>query len=128
VRLLTPRARRPRRGSGRGRSAPASPCEAALVEDAVGLAADVRVDGPGPSFLAIDQTWDNGWRASIDGHDAPLLRTDLALSALLVPQGAHRVELVYDDPWIARGALVSMASLALCGALVLVAARKGRAR
>jgi len=88
----------------------------------------VRAAGPAPSFLAIDQTWDEGWRASIDGADAPLLRTDIALSALLVPPGAHRIDLAYGDPWIARGAIVSMVSLALCGALVLIAARRDRAR
>jgi hypothetical protein len=106
-----------------------APCDVTLAERTpVHLAADVRSAGPEASFLAIDQTWDRGWRASIDGRDAPLLRTDIALSALLVPMGAHRIELVYEDPWIARGAVVSMVSLALCAALVLIASRRDGAR
>ena len=103
------------------------PCVATLAERTPRrLSAAVRAAGPEPSFLAIDQTWDVHWRATIDGREAPLLRTDLTLSALLVPPGDHRIELVYEDPWIARGSLVSAVSLLGCGVLVLIASRRAR--
>jgi hypothetical protein len=102
-----------------------SPCEARLVlRTPIRIDADVSAHGPGPSLLAVNQTWDGAWSATIDGRPAPLLRTDLALSALLVAPGAHRVALGYRDPWIARGALVSIAALVLCGALVVAASRR----
>jgi hypothetical protein len=30
------------------------------------LVADVVGQGPGPSFLAFNQTWDEGWRLTVD--------------------------------------------------------------
>jgi hypothetical protein len=55
--------------------------------------AEIRAGGPGASFLAIGQTWDEGWRARLDEKEAPLLRTDIALTAVIVPPGTHRLTL-----------------------------------
>jgi hypothetical protein len=87
------------------------------------VALAVAARGPGPSFVAINQTWARGWQASIDDAPAALLRTDLALSGLVVPPGRHRVELTYDDPWIRAGQLVSAIAALACLALVLARRR-----
>jgi len=74
---------------------------------------DVTVDGPQPGLLAINQSWDTGWLATIDKIPTPVLRTDIGLSAIVTPPGRHRVELRYSDPWAARGGILSLAALGL---------------
>jgi hypothetical protein len=102
-----------------------APAEVKLEERTpMHLALAVAAQGPGPSFVAINQTWARGWQASLDAAPAPLLRTDLALSGLLVPPGRHRVELTYDDPWIRAGQLVSSSAALACLALVLARRRR----
>ncbi len=71
----------------------------------------------------MNQTWDDRWLASVDGAPARLLRTDISLSAVAVPSGTHRVELVYRDRTVARGLVVSgaafLVALAVAGGGVL---------
>lgn len=85
---------------------------------------DVSGAGPGPSVLLVNQTWHPDWTANLDGRPVAVRRTDLDLSALLVPEGTHRVDLAYADPWIRRGSWLSAFSAVL--AIVLVAARGRR--
>jgi hypothetical protein len=87
---------------------------------------DVAAKGPNPSFVAVNQTWDPNWRVAVDGKPARLLRTDLALSGLVVDPGVHRVEFEYRDAWVSAGVLISLGS-SLCALLALLLARR-RAR
>jgi hypothetical protein len=80
---------------------------------------EVVADGPGPAFVAINQTWDPGWHARLDGLATRVIRTDLALSGVLVPGGKHTVELTYDDPWVRAGLWLSIAGCLGCLVLVL---------
>lgn len=84
---------------------------------------EVDVEGPEPAFVAVNQTWHPGWRATIDGATARIVRTDLSLSGLVVPPGRHRVELTFDDPSVAAGMLLGVAGLAGCLALVVTGRR-----
>ena len=81
------------------------------------------VEGPTAGLVAVNQTWDDHWRALMDGGPARLLRTDLSLSAVVVPPGRHRVELSYRDPWVRAGLWITGAGLSGVAAL-LVAARR----
>jgi hypothetical protein len=83
----------------------------------ISLAVDAR--GPAPSFVAINQTWDTGWSASIDGAPAPLLRTEIALQGLVVPPGRHQVVLSYSNRWVEIGLYLSLATALACLALIL---------
>jgi hypothetical protein len=84
------------------------------------LLARVEVETAGAAFLAFNQTWDEGWRARIDGVPARLLRTDICLCGLPVPAGIHRIAIEFDDPWMTRGLLLSfMFALACLGLLLL---------
>lgn len=82
----------------------------------------VAVPGPVPAVLAVNQTWDEGWTATVDGERTDVLRADVALSALVVPPGEHRVELLYRDAWVVAGLTLSgvfLAALAGVAALGL---------
>jgi len=76
--------------------------------------------GPESSFVAVNQTWDEGWSARVDGAPARVRRADLALTGLTVPPGRHRVELVYDARWVRRGIATSLVALVACLGLVLL--------
>jgi hypothetical protein len=80
---------------------------------------EVVAEGPGPAFVAINQTWDPGWHARLDGLATRVIRTDLALSGVSVPAGEHTVELTYDDPWLRAGLWLSISGCLGCLILVL---------
>lgn len=90
-----------------------SPCLVTMgAATPVNLHARIAAQGPAPSFLAVNVTWDEGWRAVVDGRPSPLLRTDLSLMGLVVAPGKHSVELSYRDPWVSRGVTLSLAGIA----------------
>ncbi len=84
---------------------------------------EIDVDGPGPAFVAVNQTWHPGWRAAVDGVAARVVRTDLSLSGLVVPPGRHRVNLAFDDPSVTAGMLLGLGGLAACAVLLLTGRR-----
>ena len=51
--------------------------------------------------------WDVGWSATVDGRPAPVLRADYFRQGVAVPAGHHEVRLVYRDPGIRLGLIVS---------------------
>jgi Predicted membrane protein len=87
---------------------------------------NVEAQGPSPSFVAFNQTWDEGWRLTLDGKPASLLRTDVSLSGFVVPPGKHRMVLEYGDPWLDAGAIISIVAALGCLALVLSGRRRGQ--
>jgi hypothetical protein len=80
----------------------------------------VSAAGPGPSFIAINQTWDDGWHATIDGVASKVYRTEVDLSGLVVAPGQHRIVLAYNDPSVWLGVIVSfLAAIVLLGVVVI---------
>ena len=56
--------------------------------------------------------YDKGWRAYVDGVEAPYLRADYVLRAMLLPAGSHTVEWCFRAPhWGAAEAITLAASL-----------------
>jgi hypothetical protein len=86
------------------------------------LAVDAESSEAG--YLVLTRSFDRGWEARLDGAEVRLLRADLALSAVLVPAGAHRLELVYRPASFRAGAAISAASLAVLAGLVLAGRRR----
>jgi hypothetical protein len=89
-----------------------------------GIVLNVEAKGPNPSFVAFNQTWDEGWRLTVDGKPASLLRTDVSLSGFVVPPGRHWVTIKYGDAWISVGAAISIVAALGCLALVLFGRRR----
>lgn len=69
--------------------------------------------------LVVTRSWDSGWAARLDGERVPLRRCDLALMAVAVPAGEHRLAFAYRPVAFRAGAVVSGASLLVLTALVL---------
>jgi uncharacterized membrane protein YfhO len=69
-----------------------------------------------PAFVVLVETYDPGWRATVDGAPAPLLRANGAFRAVHVPAGSHVVEFLYRPSSVLVGGAVSLtALLALAG-------------
>jgi hypothetical protein len=72
-----------------------------------------------PSLVVISQSYYHLWHAFLDGKSVPLLRANLAFQAVEIPAGNHHLQLVYRDPNLTVGAIISMLSLAACGVIWL---------
>lgn len=56
---------------------------------------EVEVSGPA-GFLVVSGTWAPGWRARVDGRQAPVLPVNLAFRGVPFPPGTHVVEMSYS--------------------------------
>jgi hypothetical protein len=63
------------------------------------------------TVASVAQSYSHNWHAFVDGIETPLLRANYAFQAVMVPAGAHRVELRYRDRAFQVGSLLSVASL-----------------
>jgi hypothetical protein len=105
-------------GAGRV-TAPGPPGEAHVVAERPDrVQIDVRLEQPG--YLVLLDTYDPGWRATVDGSGAPVVPANTAFRAVAVPAGRHRVELVYRPRALAFGLGLSLATGLALGAILLL--------
>jgi hypothetical protein len=71
----------------------------------------IATDGPSPAVLVLADQAFPGWRAEIDGRDAPVLTVDGVLRGVVVPAGPHVVTFRYRPASGLVGVLVSLLAL-----------------
>src|SRR3954470_24892408 len=78
----------------------------------------VRADvDNGRALVVLADTFFPGWKATVDGEDVPIVRTDHLLRGVVVGRGAHVIEFRYA-PWSWRvGWIVSLLTAAALAAL-----------
>ena len=54
----------------------------------------------GAGVVVFNEAFDPGWRATVDGEPAPIERVNLLHRGVVVPAGAHDVELRYAPPGV----------------------------
>ena len=69
--------------------------------------------------MVLSEVYYPGWRATVDGNPAQLVRADYVLRALCVPAGEHRIEMVYDPPSLKVGLAITGLMLASISGLSL---------
>jgi uncharacterized membrane protein YfhO len=79
-----------------------------------------------PGLVVLTRTFDPGWKVQLDGLATEPLRADLALLAVPVPAGEHRIALAYAPRSWRWGRVVSGISLLLVAALWMSAPRRDR--
>jgi hypothetical protein len=108
-------------------AAPGRSAERVDVTDVGQSSVDVRVTAAGQSLLVLADPWYPGWRVTVDGNPAELLRVDHAFRGVVVPNGEHVVRFSYVDRRLRLGA--GLAALTILGlALASVVARLRRRR
>jgi hypothetical protein len=86
----------------------------------------VRARSRGPGLLVLGDNWFPGWKAEVDGREAPVERVDYLLRGVPLGPGSHRVELRYEPASWRIGWITSAVSLAALLLVVLVAWRRRR--
>jgi hypothetical protein len=74
------------------------------------------------------EAWDPGWHVTVDGSPAPLLRANVALRAVAMQPGRHKIEMTFHAAGLAAGSLGSGIGLALIPILALWPPRRNRDR
>lgn len=71
----------------------------------------ILVNAPADGLLVLSEVYYPGWSAAVDGASAPILRADVALRAVPVRAGAHRIEMIFDPGSVKIGMAISIATL-----------------
>ncbi|MFC4635822.1 YfhO family protein [Dokdonia ponticola] len=61
----------------------------------------------------------NGWVATIDGQEAPIIETNYMLRGLKVPKGTHDIQFTFDPPVIKKGSMITLISSILLLLLIV---------
>lgn len=72
----------------------------------------VETNAPSPQLLVFAESHHPGWRARVDGSEAPLMRAYGDFIGVPVPAGVHEIELDFDPESVRIGSLISLAGLA----------------
>jgi hypothetical protein len=100
-----------------------------VSRDGAGLDVDATMERPG--WVVVSEAGWRGWRASIDGRRAPLHDANHAFLGVHVPEGRHRLQLVYRPESLTLGLTVSLITSALLIAVCVawsLRRRRGNAR
>jgi hypothetical protein len=81
----------------------------------------------GGGYLVFSETFSHGWRAAVDGQDAPVLRANYALISVPVPAGRHEIVLAYRPLRLTLGGAISAVTALVLLAGALVPARRAGA-
>jgi len=68
-----------------------------------------------PGLLSLSEIWYPAWKATIDGNETPMYRTNYSLRGVYVPKGKHTITMKYDSASFATGKMLTIIGLVLCG-------------
>jgi hypothetical protein len=88
----------------------------------------VETTEEGDGWLVLTDAWYPGWRATVDGAPAEIMRADVLFRGVRVPAGRHRVEFTYAPMSFLVGAGMSVVALVGCAMAVGWAAVRGSKR
>jgi hypothetical protein len=67
-----------------------------------------RTQARTPVMLVVRQTFDPGWRVTVDGRSSPLLVANACQRAVYIPAGTHDVEMRYHVPHARAGTALGL--------------------
>lgn len=84
----------------------------------------VSVNAAEPGFLAISDTYYPGWRATVDGRSAPVLRANHAFRAVAVPAGASEIAFRFEPASLRLGLFLSLLAATVIASTVAAMKRR----
>jgi hypothetical protein len=91
-------------------------------EDKMTISATV----PQAGYLRIDEAWDLGWHATVDGKSVPLIAGDDVFLTLPLSAGYHNVKLEFSTPGAITGWIISIACFGML--MWMTRSRRGNMR
>ncbi len=85
------------------------------------LTIETKADKRG--VLVVSEINHPGWEATIDGQPAAIYQTNYLLRGVMLPEGAHRVEMRYTAPAVLWGGIISSLTALLVGVMAIQSAR-----
>jgi hypothetical protein len=79
----------------------------------------VETESSGSAYLALADTYDPGWAATVDGRPAPIRPAWVAFRAVFLTPGRHRVDFRYTPAGFYAGLTVSLAGVVAAAVLLL---------
>src|SRR5712692_4590859 len=84
----------------------------------------IETSAPTATVLMVSEIFYPGWVASVDRQPAQIYVSDYLLRGISLPAGQHRVEMHYTAPAARTGAIISICTLLLLGALFVYGRRR----
>lgn len=118
------------RSTGFSRNLPALPPEGGILSNASIIRRSpteivVETNTDKISLLVLSEMFYPGWKATVDGGNAELLRVNYNLRGVQVPPGKHVVEMSYWPESLTKGAVISLTT-ALCLLAILIWEKRRR--
>jgi hypothetical protein len=85
---------------------------------------EVALDAPGSGWLVVREGFARGWRAFVDGEEAPIVAADVHFRAVFVRAQARRVAFVYEPPRLWLGVAISAVSAVVLTLVFFVSSRR----
>ncbi len=83
----------------------------------------LNVQSSGRQLLVLSEIYyPSGWKATLDGKEIPILRTDYLLRGVEIPAGNHKIEMHFVPPGAALGNMMKWISLVIIAASLAVSA------
>jgi len=79
----------------------------------------LRYRAPDKAFFVVASTYDDGWRATVDGAPVPAWPTGLGQIGTELPAGEHELVLAYRERLLPVGAAVTLVALGIWGLLLV---------
>jgi hypothetical protein len=74
---------------------------------------ELEQPSPAPAYLFVSENYYPAWQARVDGQAAPVVRAQMSLMAVPLPQGARVVELEFRSSRYALGRGITLSTLVL---------------
>jgi hypothetical protein len=84
---------------------------------------ELRYRAAAGGFFVVAATFDDGWRAAVDGAPGRVYPTAAGQLGVELPAGEHRLELAYRDRLLPLGAAISLAALLAAACWLLAGGR-----
>ena len=89
-----------------------APGSAKIVIDRPGRI-HIETSAESPQLLVLAERFSFGWKATVDGVPASIMRADVDFMGCVVPVGSHTVEYVFEPMSVQNGRMISAGTLLL---------------
>jgi hypothetical protein len=96
-----------------------------LARRADAVRIEARMSAPG--YVVLLDAFSPGWRATVNGRPAAIVRANGAFRAVVVPEGTHTIEMIYRPPVLLAGLALSALTASAGGGYLMALALRNRA-